>query len=102
MKIIIESPHFQISDSLTDFITERVARLAKLNHHLVCIEVNLTREGSGSKEKKVCTIILSQKGKDYVVNSKSVIFDDAVSKAVDVMMKRLRREKRKKLTARMK
>jgi putative sigma-54 modulation protein len=100
MTIIIESPHFKISDSLTEFVREKVAKLEKLSRSIVCVEVNLRREGSGRQETKVCAIILSQKGKDYVVKNNSASFEDAVSEAVDLMMRRLRRKKQERLSAR--
>lgn len=100
MKIIIETPDFKASDSLKHYISSKVSKLEKLHKGIISAEVTLEHESKKSKEVIFCSIILNIPGKDEYVKASSVIFEDAVLKAVENAERRLRIRKTQKIERR--
>jgi ribosomal subunit interface protein len=90
MKIIIETPDFNASKSLKDYIVSKVSKLERLHASIISAEVTLEEDSKKSPEKIRCTIILNIPGKDEYVKATSSIFEDAVLKAVQNAQRRLR------------
>lgn len=102
MKIIIQTPDFKPSTSLKDFIKSKVAKLEKLHQGIITAEVTVEKDNGKVKDVIKCSIILNIPGKDEYVKASSVIFEDAILKAVDSAQRRLRIRKTQLLVARKK
>ena len=97
MRIIIETPDFKASNSLKDFIKEKVSKLEKLHQQIISAEVTLEVDVKKAREVIRCTIILNIPGKDEYVKTSSFIFEDAILKAVDAAKRRLRIRKTQRI-----
>lgn len=102
MKIIIETPGFKASPSMRSFTTEKVATLALLNDKILKAQVTLQHESTTRTDKISCEINVYDSGKNLFAKSSSNIFEDAILKTVNILKRRLRKLKTKKLIPRKK
>ncbi|MBK5270886.1 MAG: HPF/RaiA family ribosome-associated protein [Bacteroidia bacterium] len=100
MKIIIETPGFKPSNSLTGYVIEKVSKLEKLHHNIISAEVTMEVDVKKTKEVINCSIILNIPGKDEYVKASAFIFEDAVTKAVEAAKRRLRIRKTQRIQKR--
>ncbi|HEY8403941.1 MAG TPA: HPF/RaiA family ribosome-associated protein [Flavobacteriales bacterium] len=89
MKLRIESPGHRLSPSLKAYATEKLSKLERFYKDIQEVEATLLHEEKANKEKIVCTLNIRVPGKDEYIKTNSVIFEDAVLKAVDAAKRRL-------------
>lgn len=89
MKLLIESPGHRLSPSLKSYVTEKLSKLDRFYRDIQAIEVTLLHKEKGTKETIYCTLNIRVPGKDEYIKTSSVIFEDAVLKAVDAAKRRL-------------
>lgn len=97
MKIIIESPGMRVSSSLKEFVINKVSKLGRLHNRILSAEVTLEAEVKKTTELINCSILLNIPGKDEYVKSSSIIFEDAILKAVQAAQRRLRIRKTQRI-----
>lgn len=97
MKILVQSPHFRASKTLTDLVKEKVKTLEKLEDEIDRADVTLTLGRKGSNLGQTCQILLSVRGKDVFAKVNANSFDEAVNQCLDVVRRRLRKRKTKKM-----
>ena len=102
MKVIIDTPGFKASPSMRTYTTEKISSLAKLNDKIIRAQVILKHESTTRTEKIFCEIYLYDSGKNHFGKSSSTIFEDAILKSVNILKRKLRKNKTKKLIPRKK
>lgn len=100
MKIIIQTPGFTASPSLRSFVKEKVEKLSTLNENILRADVTLVHEAKGKIDKVICQIKLEVRGKDHIAKASSHIFEDSILKSVDILKRKFRKSKTKKLVRR--
>ncbi len=93
MKINLQTLHFKASDDLTNFVDEKVGKLARFDDSIISAEVVLTLDGN-SVDNKVCDIRLVVPGNDDFVRKAAVSFEEAIASCVDTLQKILTEKKR--------
>lgn len=93
MKINLQTLRFKASDKLTNFVDEKVSKLARFDDTIISAEVTLTEDGN-SVDNKVCDIRLVVPGNDDYVKKNAVTFEEAIADAVDTLQKILTEKKR--------
>lgn len=93
MKINLQTLRFKASDKLTNFVDEKVSKLARFDDTIISAEVTLTEDGN-SVDNKVCDIRLVVPGNDDYVKKNAVSFEEAIADAVDTLQKILTEKKR--------
>ncbi|HNQ61502.1 MAG TPA: HPF/RaiA family ribosome-associated protein [Bacteroidia bacterium] len=102
MKIIIETPGFRSSPSMRAFATTKVGTLAQLNDKIVKAQVTILHESTVRTEKIICEINLFDSGKNLFAKASSSLFEDAILKTVNILKRKLRKNKTRKLIPRKK
>jgi ribosomal subunit interface protein len=89
MKIIIQSPHFTVKDTLDSFIRRKFSKLPHLYSKVEASEICLKLEKSEDDEDKTCQVRLSLPGHDLFVSKKSSTFEESVDHCVDALTKQI-------------
>jgi putative sigma-54 modulation protein len=95
MKINIQSPGFTIKADLAGYVQEKVENLSRYNSEIITGEVCLSLEISATKENKLCEIRLAIPGNDLLARAQCKTFEEAVSDAVEIIKRRIKRKKTK-------
>lgn len=96
MEIIIESPHFKVSETLNTYINNRVGKLEHLNERLITSEVCLKLDNSSTDENKICEIKVFGPQIDLFASEQCSTFEDAVTETVHALEEQLRKNKTKR------
>jgi putative sigma-54 modulation protein len=96
METTIESPHFTLSQELTDYITSKTIKLEHLNERLIRSEVCLKLDKSSTDDNKICEIRLVGPQKNLFASHRALTFEDAVTETIHALEKQLRKVKTKK------
>lgn len=96
MEIIIESPHFTLSQELSDFIKTKVSKLEHLHERLIQCDVRLKLDKSSTDDNKICEIKILGPQIDLFASHHCITFEDAITETVHALEKQLRKEKTKK------
>ncbi len=102
MKIIIETPGFKASPSMRSFTTDKVSTLSQINDKILKAQVILKHESTVRTEKIFCEIHVYDSGKNLFAKSSSQIFEDAIIKTVNILKRKLRKNKTRKAIPRKK
>lgn len=100
MKVIIQTPGFKASPSMRSYISEKVKSLSQINDKILQAQVTISHESTTRTEKMFCEISLFDSGKNLFAKSSSRIFEDAIIKTVNILKRKLRKNKTKKLIPR--
>ena len=95
MKIIIQSPDFKAQPALTDFVNEKVEKLAVFSDRIIESRVLLKLDHSETKDNKVSEIRLVIPGNDLFATKHAKSFEEATAKAVDALKKQIEEWKEK-------
>jgi ribosomal subunit interface protein len=95
MEITIESPHFKVSQELTDYVNEKAGKLQHINERLILCEVYLKLDKSATDDNKICEIKVFGPQIDLFASHHSITFEDAVTETVHALEKQLRKHKTK-------
>ena len=95
MNLIINSVHFKADKKLEDFIKEKLVKLPSVYYGVIGAEVKLKLDNNDSPENKIVEIRLMVKGNDLFAVKEAKTFEEATSKATDVLRRQLRKHKEK-------
>ncbi|MBL7138066.1 MAG: ribosome-associated translation inhibitor RaiA [Bacteroidales bacterium] len=95
MNLIINSVHFKADKRLEDFIKEKLVKLPSVYDGVIGAEVKLKLDNNDSRENKIAEIRLMVKGNDLFAVKEAKTFEEATSKATDVLRRQLRKHKEK-------
>ena len=98
MDIIIQSLGFQKSESLDNFIREKVNGLK--SDTIVRANVALYIASEGNPENQVCEIRLEVPGNDLFVKKGTVHFETSVTECVEILQNKLKKQHDKKINQR--
>ncbi|MEQ8687927.1 MAG: HPF/RaiA family ribosome-associated protein [Imperialibacter sp.] len=93
MKTIIETPNFNVKDSLTEFVKLHVEKLEIISDKIVESRVFLKLDKFDNKENKVCEIKVSLPGNDLFASKHADSFEEAVVLTVEAIKHQLKRWK---------
>jgi putative sigma-54 modulation protein len=96
MEIIIESPHFTVSEQLNDFVKAKLHKIEHLHERLILGEVRLKLDKSSTDNNKICEIRISGPQIDLFASYRCMTFEDAVTENIHALQKQLRKEKTKR------
>ena len=92
-KINLQTVHFKASETLNQFITEKVEKLFKINIEIMRADVTLYEGASGNPQNQFCEIQLSVPGENIFVKKNSDSYEKSILKSVEAIQKILRRKK---------
>ena len=95
MKINLQSLHFKASESLKEFVDEKVGKLSHFDDNIISADVTLFSDDGKNADNKFCEIRLIVPGYDDFVKKNAESYEAATLDAVDTMQKILRRKKDK-------
>lgn len=95
MKIIIQSLGFKSSESLEDFIRERINKIK--DDRIVAANVVLFKGPASNPENDYCEIRLEVPGNDHFVKKHSQYFEVAVTQCIDILELMIKKAKEKKM-----
>jgi putative sigma-54 modulation protein len=95
MNIRINAVHFKASDSLEDFLKERISKLALFQDKLQSAEVFLRLENVQNKENKIVEIKLIVPGEEFFAEKQSESFEKSADLAVEALRRQLKKHKGK-------
>jgi ribosomal subunit interface protein len=89
MKIIIQTPHVNVRQSLINFVRQKVGQLADVSNSLQEARITLKLDKAESKDSKTCEILGVIRGNDVFAEKRADSFDQAVIKAVEAINRQL-------------
>lgn len=96
MNIKINSVHFHASDTLEDFVENKIKKLTKHHDEVLAAEVFLRLEKDESKENKVSEIKLDiPGGGDFFAKKQAKTFEEATDLSIDALRRQLQKRKEK-------
>ena len=91
MDIIIQSLGFPNSETLNDFIKEKVNHLK--SDTIVRANVTLYIGSDGNPDNQICEIRLEVPGPDLFVKKGSLHFETSISECVDILQKQIKKNR---------
>ena len=95
MEITIQSLHFDASEALKDFVTEKVSKLSTLYNKIESADVTLKLENAAQADNKICEIRLAVPGSDLFAKRQHQSFEEATNEVVDVLQQQIHKMKGK-------
>jgi len=95
MNLIINSVHFKADKKLETYIKEKLDKLPTVFDGVIGAEVKLKVDNTDLPENKITEIRLMVKGNDLFVVKEAKTFEEATSKATEVLSRQLRKYKEK-------
>ncbi len=95
MTIKIKTLGFTAKPELTDFVNEKVEKLAHLYHKIISSEVSFSLDKSDTNENKVCDIRLVIPGNDLMARAQCKTFEEATAQAVEALERQIEKRKTK-------
>lgn len=93
MDIRLETPHFTPSETLKDFVNEKVGKLFDQSSKILNAQVTLYEDGNSKPRNQICEIRLAIPGDDLFVKKDTPAFEHSILEAVDTLQEVLRRQK---------
>ena len=100
MKVNIQSVAFTLRNEVSDFIQNKVKKLARFYSDIIGIEVSLKLDKPGTKNNKVCRVRLIIPGYDMLSVAQCKTFEAATAQAVKALEKQIEKRKTKGITGR--
>lgn len=95
MNLIINSVHFKADKKLETYIKEKLDKLPTVFDGVIGAEVKLKVDNTDLPENKIAEIRLMVKGNDLFVVKEAKTFEEATSRATEVLSRQLRKYKEK-------
>jgi len=95
MKINIQSLSFHASDKLIDYAEDKISKLSQYSDRIIGAQVTLRVDRSGTRDNKVCEVILEIPGKDLFAGRQCHSFEEAILRTSEALKQQLLRWKRK-------
>jgi len=96
MKVTIQSLHFNASEQLKEFATQKVEKLEHFFDGIISAEVVFGLDKADNTENKVTKIELSVPGDKLVAEKQCKTFEEGVDLSCDALRHQLERYKEKK------
>jgi len=100
MDIIIQSIGFKASDSLEQFVHEKLSKIDNHNHNIIRADVTLSKGPKAELQNDYCEIRLVIPGYDHFVEKNSSSFEHAIVEAIDALQHMIERTKDKEISKR--
>ncbi|MEN9445307.1 MAG: hypothetical protein RIS47_2198 [Bacteroidota bacterium] len=95
MNIRINAVHFSASESLEEFITQRINKLSLFQDKIQSAEVFLRLENVQNKENKIVEIKLIVPGEEFFAEKQSESFEKSTDLAIEALRRQLKKHKGK-------
>ncbi len=95
MKINIQTPGFNANPGLLGYVQDKIEKLSRFKRAIIAGEVVLRLDNSDTNKNKLCEIRLAIPGNDLMGGAKCKTFEEAVSKAVEIIRGQLKSRKTK-------
>ena len=96
MNITIQSLHFNASETLKEFINQKVGKLDHFFDGIISAEVTLSLDKADNTENKVTKISLQVPNDSLVAEKQCKTFEEGVDLSCDALRHQLERYKEKK------
>lgn len=96
MKVTIQSVHFDASEQLKEFATQKVGKLEHFFDGIISSDVVLSLDKADNTENKVSKISLSVPSDVLVAEKQCKTFEEGIDLACDALKHQLERYKEKK------
>ncbi len=96
MKLTIQSLHFDASQQLKDFTTQKVNKLDHFFDGIISAEVVFSLDKADDTENKVTKISLAVPQENLIAEKQCKTFEEGVDTACDVLRRQLLKYKEKK------
>ncbi|MFZ6013210.1 MAG: HPF/RaiA family ribosome-associated protein [Bacteroidota bacterium] len=93
MKVIIQTPGFNVRKKLTNSVKANVMKLSVFGDRIHEAHVVLKLDKSDTKDNKICELRLAIPGNDLFAEKQSSTFEDAASKCVEAIKHQISRWK---------
>jgi len=93
MKTIIQSPDFDASPELIDFIEKNVEKLSLFSDRVLAAEFILKLDEAEFRNNKVCELKLVVPGNDLFAKKQCGTFEEAVTASIDAATQQIGRRK---------
>ena len=93
--MIINSVHFKADQRLETFIKDKLEKLPSVFDGVIGAEVKLKVDNNDTPKNKIAEIRLMIRGNDLFAVKEATTFEEATSKATDVLRRQLRKHKEK-------
>jgi len=100
MDIILQSIGFKASDSLEQFVHEKLSKIDNHVHNIMRVDVTLTKGPDAELRNNYCEIRLEIPGYDHFVKKNSSSFEHAIAESVDALQHMVEKTKDKELSSR--
>lgn len=95
MNIVIRPVHFETTSQLEEFINKKLSKLEPLFDKIIEAEVFLKLGTKQNIKDKIVEIKLAVPGKTLFASETSKSFEESTDKAVEIMIRQLRKHKTK-------
>ena len=95
MNMVINSVHFKADQKLETFVKDKLEKLPAVYDGVIGAEVKMKVDNNDTPKNKIAEIRLMVKGNDLFAVKEAATFEEAISKATDVLRRQLRKHKEK-------
>jgi len=95
MKITIQAPDINVSQSLFNFINRKLDKLHLVYDKIIRSEVFLKVNNTSEKENKIVEVLLHIPGGQLVIKKEAATFEAAIDHGAHSLRRRLKRKKEK-------
>lgn len=96
MNVTIQSLHFNASETLKDFVNQKVGKLEHFFDGIIAAEVTLSLDKAENTENKVSKVALTVPNDTLVAEKQCKTFEEGIDLACDALRHQLERYKEKK------
>ncbi len=93
MDVRINSVHFDASQQLHDFVTEKVGKLIKKHEEITSAEVFLRLQKSENAENKIAEVKLSVPKQELFARKQAKTFEEATDLSIEAIKRQLKKYK---------
>jgi putative sigma-54 modulation protein len=98
MKVNVQSVNFNISESLVNFIQNKMDNLEKFHDKIISADVYLKVQKTSEKENKIAEVKISIPGDELIVKKQCKTFEECIDVAADSLRRQLKKNKEKQRT----
>ena len=100
MQIIIQTPGFKSSETLEEFINEKVGKLANYTESIIRAHVTLFKGPEAELQNNYCEMRLEIPGNDLYAKNNSTGFEQAITETVNNLKHMIEKNKDKTVSQR--
>lgn len=92
MEIIVQSPHFTITDKLKKFAEAKADKFSEYDGRILKCEILLKLDKSDTDTNKECEIIINLRHAQLFASRNCLTFEEAISESVRAMEQQLKKK----------